>query len=172
MHLFYNIGKNLLRLWCGTQGQSYELGKASSKQIDEELVQFGSGVAGQLGSRPRPLSRFGDWKSAEFMAFITRYSLSLLDEHLPPQYLSGWSKFVELVELCRRAELTTEEMRRIGELARTFYAHFERDYMKYERESMHLCKYTMHLILHLEDCIRECGPPVLLSQYWMERYIR
>ena len=68
MLLFYNIGKDLLRLWCGTQGQPYELGTASIKQIDEELLHFGSGVASQLGSRPRPLSKFGDWKSAEFMA--------------------------------------------------------------------------------------------------------
>ena len=36
---------------------------------------------------------------------------------------------------------------------------------------MHLCKYVMHLILHLEECIQDCGPPLLFSQYWVERYI-
>ncbi|PXF42611.1 hypothetical protein BWQ96_07661 [Gracilariopsis chorda] len=34
-----------------------------------------------------------------------------------------------------------------------------------------MCKYTMHLILHLPECVAECGTPVKYSQYWMERYI-
>ena len=34
-----------------------------------------------------------------------------------------------------------------------------------------MCKYVFHLLLHLEDTIRECGPPVGFSQYGMERFI-
>ena len=75
MHLFYNIGKDFARPWCGREGRPYELGKGSIRQIDEEMAQFGNGVASQLGCRPRLLSRFGDWKSTEVKAFITRYSL-------------------------------------------------------------------------------------------------
>lgn len=29
----------------------------------------------------------------------------------------------------------------------------------------------MHLILHLEERMQDFGPPLLFSQYWIERYI-
>lgn len=133
MRLFYNIGKDFARLWCGREGRLYELGRNSIRQIDEESARFGNGVASQLGCRPRPLSRFGDWKSAEVKAFITRYSLVVLDGHLSEPYLTGWAKFVHRVDLCWQPGLTGGDIKKVGELARSFYRHFERDYVRYER---------------------------------------
>ena len=97
------------------------------------MAQFGNGVASQLGCRPRPLSRFRDWRSAEVKAFIIRYSLVVLDGHLPEPYLTGWAKFVQLVDLCWQPVLTRGDIKKAGELARSFYRHFERDYVKHER---------------------------------------
>ncbi|PXF41844.1 hypothetical protein BWQ96_08423 [Gracilariopsis chorda] len=55
MHLFYNIGKDMIRLWL-TPGKPYSLTKLSVKEIDEELMRFGGGVPSQMASHPRPLS--------------------------------------------------------------------------------------------------------------------
>lgn len=171
MHLFYNISKDMLRLWCGDGGDDYVLGRAAMRDIDAELRKFGDGIASEVGARPRPITRFKDWKSAELKDFVLRYSLIVLDGYLPQTYLSGWALFVELVDLCWRPVLTEEDISEVGRLARDFYRHYEEHYYKYDVARMNMCKYVFHLILHLEEGIRESGPPVGYSQYWTERYI-
>ena len=171
MHLFYNVGKDMIRLWCSGGNDSFCLGKNAIKEIDRELQRFGDGIPSQLYCRPRALSKHGDWKSAEVKNFSLSHSLIALDGYLPKLYVSGWALFVELVDLCWRPELTEHDIKEVGRLSRAFYPHYERDYFGYQRDRIGLCKYVFHLLLHLEEDIRENGPPVGYSQYWMERYI-
>ena len=171
MHLFYNVGKDMLRLWCGGGGEGYVLGRCAIREIDAELQAFGDGIASEVGARPRLLSRFKDWKSSEIKAFILHYSLVVLDGYLSEPYLSGWRSFVELVDICWRPVLTQQDITDVGRLAREFYENYEEHYYKYDEDRMNLCKYVFHLLLHLEEGIRECGTPVGYSQYWIERYI-
>lgn len=136
------------------------LGRAAMRDIDSELTTFGDGIVSEVGTRPRPITRFKDWKCAELKDFVLRYSLIILDGYLPHTYLSGWSLFVELVDICWRPVLTKEDISEVGRLAREFYQHFEEHYCQYDVERMSMCKYVFHLTLHPEDCIRESGPPV------------
>lgn len=171
MHLFYNISKEVLSLWTGDLQGRFRLSPESVKRIDEELVQFGWGVSGQIGSRPRPLSKHRDWKSSEHKAFSLSYSLVVLDGYLPEPYLTGWAQFVHLTELCTRPSISALDLDTISSAALSFYHHYEKDYFMFKENRVNLCKSVFHLVLHLRDNIEECGPLVNTSQYWMERFI-
>ena len=41
MHRFYNIGKDMLRVWCGGGVERYVLGRSAIREIDAELQSFG-----------------------------------------------------------------------------------------------------------------------------------
>ncbi|PXF41853.1 hypothetical protein BWQ96_08432 [Gracilariopsis chorda] len=171
MHLFYNIGKDIIRAWISSRDQFYSISKMSLRAIDLELVQYGNGVSSQLGCCPRPLSRFAEWKSAEVKEFILSYSLVVLDGYLPDALLSGWRDFVEVVDICWRTVLTEAEVGKLHVLCLRFYEHFEQYYFRGDVGRVNMCKYTLHLLLHLAECVAECEPPLYYSQYWMERYI-
>ena len=64
-----------------------------------------------------------------------------------------------------------EDSYRVGELSLTFLKHFEKCYYKFQEDRIHFCKSQFHMLLHLEQTIRECGPLVCTSQYVMERSI-
>ena len=159
MHLFYNIGKDMIRLWCSEGNEAFVLSRGAIRTIDEEPYAFGDGIASQMRCRPRPLRLYKDWKFAEVKEFILSYSLVVLDGILPEQFLSGSANFVALVDLCWRPVLEEQDIVEIGHLSRKFVAHFESDYYQYDRDRIYMCKYVFHLLLHLEDTIRECGPP-------------
>ena len=136
MHLFYNIGKDLLRLWCGGGCQRYILGRNAIRESDAELQAFGDGIASEIGARPRPLSRFKDWKSSEIKTFILNCSLVVLDGYLPEPYLNGWKSFVELVDICWRPVLSKQDIADVGRLAREFCEKYEKHYYKYDVDRM------------------------------------
>ncbi|PXF49886.1 hypothetical protein BWQ96_00046 [Gracilariopsis chorda] len=137
IHLFYNIGKDRLRLWL-TPGKPYSLTTLSVKEIVEELMRFRGGVPSQMASRPRPLSKFFEWKSAEFKSFILSYSLIVLDGHLPHTFLSGWRMFIQLVDICWRPTLKKRDVERFQNLAFGFYRHFEQQYFREDPETIKL----------------------------------
>ena len=124
-HLFYNISMDMSRLWCSDGGDDYVLGRAAMRDVDAELRKFGDGIAGEVGARPRPITRFKDWTYAELKDFALRYSLIVLDGYQPQTYLSRWAQFVELVDLCWRPVLTEEDISEVGRLAPDFYRHYE-----------------------------------------------
>ena len=161
----------MIGLWCSEGDEDFVLSRSAIRTTDEELYVFGDGIYSQMRCRPRPLRLYRDWKSAQVKDFILSYSLVVLDGILPEPFLSGWTDFVALVDLCWRPVLQEQDMEEIGRLSRKSYAHFEHDYYQYNRDRIHMCKYVFHVLLHLEDNIRECGPPLVFSQYGMERFI-
>lgn len=99
MHLFNNIAKNVIRAWVSSQDETYSHSKTFLRNADAELLRFGDGVPSQQGNRPRPLSWFAEWKSAEVKDIILAYSHVVRDGHLSDEILSGWRSFVELVDI-------------------------------------------------------------------------
>ena len=138
MHLFYNIGKDMIRLWCIEGSEAIVLSRGAIRTIDEELYAFGAGIASHMRCRPRPLRLYKDWKSAEVKGFILSYSLVVPDGILPEQFPSGWADFFALVDLCWRPVLEKQDIVEIGHLSRKFYAHFESDYYQYDRDRIYM----------------------------------
>lgn len=63
------------------------------------------------------------------------------------------------------------EVQAPGRISRAFYSHFEQCYYRYDADSMSMCHYVYHMLLHLEYGSRESVPSLFYSQYWMERYV-
>lgn len=95
----------------------------------------------------------------------------VLVDYLPREYMNGLARFLELVDIICRAELLEHEVQRVDHLALEFFKHFEKCYYKFREDRLHLCKTQNHMLLHLEETIRECGLLLCTSQYVMERSI-
>lgn len=70
-----------------------------------------------------------------------------------------------------RPYLSENDVEKVRELAIDFFKHFERDYVQSDERNVHMCKSTIHALLHLSDNIKSCGSLVLCNHFWMERFI-
>lgn len=78
--------------------------------------------------------------------------------------------FSDIIELCDRYVLTQGDINQVGKLSEAFVEGFERLFFRYETDRLGLCKYTVHLVLHLRDNMERCGL-VNCNQFWVERYL-
>ena len=171
MHLFYNVSRRMLEEFVLEGDEFYSLSRASVSRVDEELELSGASISSQLGSRPRKLSLFKDWKAAEHKDFLLSYSLVFFDGYLSDECLEGWAKFVSIVDICLRPEIEESDIESVHRLVIEFLEHFEMTYYRYEHARLGKCKYVIHLLKHLAENLQNCGPLVNCSQLWVERYI-
>lgn len=140
------------------------------KMIDDALVTFGDGLISET-RRPKKLKYRKMFKAADWRFFILQSSLIVFHELLPDDILDGWFVFVQVVELSFRTHLSIEDTAKLGELSVQFYKFVEERFYQGDLNQVGVCKYTMHLLLHLEECTRNCGPLANLSQFPMERFV-
>ena len=146
------------------------ISRTQERAINKALSAFGSGVSSQSRS-PRPLNQRGLFKADEWRFFVLHSSLVVFDKELPHDVLDGWSLFVQIVEMCGRPELTASDVDHLSATAVNFYNLYEATFYEGIPEQLNVCKMTLHLILHLADSVRNCGPPLNVSQFPMERFI-
>lgn len=181
MHLGMNITRDMLELF---KGENLHLGRLEGpvddfvisecgwKMIDMELEEAAMGTPSTaFGSKPRDSSCYGSWKAAECKSFILNYCLVVFDGHLPQKYLTGLKHLSALTELYCRPSLTRQDKEDLQRHALQFFMHYERDFFRLSAERLGLCKFTIHLLLHLADNVDRCGPLVNFNQFWVERYI-
>lgn len=102
---------------------------------------------------------------------MTNYCLVVMEGHLHRRYMDGLVAFSSVIELCSRPAFSERDLEMLGKHALDFFLHFEKEYYRYMPERVGLCKSTLHLLLHLKECVEACGPLVLYSQWWVERYV-
>lgn len=146
------------------------LHNVAESRINDVLHAFGSGVPADV-RRPRSLRYRRLFKASEWKFFVLNSSLIAFHEELDREVLQGWFSFVQVVDICFRPVLTEGDVVELGEKARHFYRFYESTFYGGNAENLHACKYVIHLLLHLEDSVRDCGPLVNLSQFPMERFI-
>lgn len=83
----------------------------------------------------------------------------------------GLSTFSSLMDLCFRPAITERDLDDVQKLFTSFFNHYERDYFRYCMSRSGLCKYTVHLLLHLRENMERCGPLVNCNQFCLERYV-
>ena len=184
MHMVMNLVKDFMGFWKGEhmcafrkEGGSlvYEDFVVDAKgweMIDKEMEAIGFGTSQDVfGVRPRGTGEYKNWKAAECKAFILWYAPIVLQGHLPARYMKGVETFSRLMELCHRRSLTEEDVLKIRSLSLSFYNHFEKEYYRFEKARVRVCKTHLHYILHLAENVRLCGPLVNPSQFWMERFL-
>ena len=132
----------------------------------------GSSIPSSFGRKPRNIEKFsGSFKAAEWKAFILFYSLPLLEQRLADTYFKGWSFYVQICDLVSRPALRRETMADLLRLTLSFYNHYERHYFRFHSDRISVMKYGFHLLLHLPEGLRACGPLCNLDQFKMERYV-
>lgn len=142
----------------------------AESHINEVLLSFGSGVAANV-RRPRSLRYRRLLKASEWKFFVLSSSLIAFHEELNREVLQGCFRFVQITDICFRPLLTESDEEELGSRARDFYRFYESTFYGGDAENLHVCKYVIHLLLNLEDSVRDCGPLVNLSQFPMERFI-
>ena len=74
MHTFYNIQNEILRIIFTPYGDAISLSKNQLLTLDAEISQWKWGISGQLGPKPKPFSKFKEWKAAEHKIYSLSYS--------------------------------------------------------------------------------------------------
>ena len=78
---------------------------------------------------------------------------------------------MEICSVLSRAMLSSTLVQRLRRLTVRFYKHFEKEYFRFRRDRLSLMKYSFHLLLHLSECVQDCGPLCNVDQFKMERYV-
>lgn len=113
----------------------------------------------------------GVWKAAEWKQFVLSLRLVAFHEWMPRRLLEGWSLYVQLCDYLKEWRLTRANVLKVETLAQKFYKHYADVYFACRPERIHLCRYIHHLLLHLADCVRDCGPVSMLAQWTMETFV-
>ena len=171
MHLLYNISRQLLSIFVDGFHDCFRLSDRQISYIDSQLVNFSKGFSSSIAPRPRKLQKYKSWKAAEHKQFVLRYSAIVFRGMLPDQYFRGWMLFVQLYELICREKLTHMEVESIGSISQALVLFIEDNFYQYTLQNVDVCKYVVHLLVHLQSNILDNGPLVACSQYWVERYI-
>lgn len=176
MHLlFINIPRYMWKLWNGTLEDTYakdDFVLSVPHLVGRDMKACGKMIPAFFGRKPRNIYEAGgSFKAAEWKAFILYFSIPLLDERMPEKYLRGWKTYVEVCSIVSRAILSANQVENLRRLTIRFYRHFEKDYFRFQRDRLSLMKYSFHLLLHLPECVRDCGPLCNVDQFKMERYV-
>lgn len=176
MHLvFYNIPRHWISVLLGEEGiteRDYLSEKRVFQGVDDTLCKAGTGISSSSAiRRPRSLRLYKMWKAAEWKFFVLSTSLVALHDWIPENVLQGWSLFVRACEILVQWEVSEENVQRLESLCRKFYNHYSSHYYSYNPQYLKLCRYIYHLILHLADGIRSCGPLSMLAQWSMEDFV-
>ena len=67
-------------------------------------------------------------------------------------------KLVNAIDLAIDYDITFENLDVIELLLREFISDYERLYYRYQLQRISACRVTFHLLLHLTDSLRNCGP--------------
>lgn len=175
MHLlFLNITSNLVSLWMSTDDDLSDISFLRSKNVLDNINY--STDKGYFGSAPedrkiRTLHEFNSFKATEWKRFVLNYSVPILIEWLPDDYMEGWFKFSQLCRLLCLWELSNQDLTKIKQLSLEFYDHFSRYYYKLRDDRIHFMRFIYHEVIHLADGIKNCGPLSLLAQWPMENFI-
>lgn len=167
MHLLLiNVSSDFVNLLFGRE----YITRCQEKVINKALSSFGTGVSSQ-SRNPRPLNQRGLFKADEWRFFVLQSSMVVFDGELPLHIMEGWYLFVQIVDMCGWPALTNDDVISLSTTAQKFYKFYEETFYKGLPEQLNVCKMTLHYILHLADSVRNCGPPLNVSQFPMERFI-
>ena len=91
MNTFQNVQRELLHIMLKTNSNVFSLKHLQISRMDDELLEWGRTISGQIAPKARPLSRYRDWKAAELRKFSRDYALILFDETLPSAYMYAFA---------------------------------------------------------------------------------
>lgn len=180
MHLFGNIAKMFWKIWTGAMlwpgdDDHFDYSVLSKRQQEEiglDLKHATRSVPVSVSRTTRSIEKHqNSFKSSEWFDWILIYSLPLLHGELSDNALLSWESFVRGVEIAMKVDLTTAEVHSMEEHFRNFVNSSEEIYYQGFSNRLPMCTAQMHMLLHVGQCILDIGPPFVLWQFGVERYV-
>lgn len=185
MHLIsLNLPKLLLDLWRGTIGCD-----SSDRTADWPWLVLATEATwrshGQLVSNtipyipcsfdrpPRnPAEKMkSGYKAWEFLLYIFGLGPCLMYGLLPHDYWINFCQLVRGMRIMLQEEITEKELQEAHSLITRFSDDFERIYVDRRTDRIHFVRACVHAISHLAYETLRIGPPIIFSQWSMERTI-
>ncbi|ODQ52526.1 hypothetical protein SAICODRAFT_58036, partial [Saitoella complicata NRRL Y-17804] len=127
-------------------------------------------VPGALGRAPRNVAKnSARFKATEWSLWMSLYSVPLLHGRLPEKYVDNWETLCEAYVLSIELELPQSDIARVRELFKRFVRDHEQLYFKGQYNRLNLCPSSLHMLLHIADCIEHLGPAWVFWAFAMER---
>ena len=170
MHLlFNNIPILLTQLYSGkfNLNEPYKIGskfESIGKMVENvKIPSYFTRTPINIHSSRR-LYKCKDWKY-----WICIYSSGILKRYLPDKYWQHWELFVDIVNIFLRHQLTLADLRQIQQLCEDFVIGYEKLYYRFKEDRLNLCRYSIHSLLHLSQCLEIIGPCYTFWEFPMER---
>lgn len=152
MHLLY-LGaiRQYTELLLSACDKPYYIGSPVIKaMINARLLCFQNP---QLITRsPRPIDLINLWKASEWRSWLLFYCLICLKGILPKKYLVHLAKLVAAIEIRLGSSISQEDLNRAHNLLVEFVVYFQEYFGKDQMT------YSIHLLLHLVQNVRNLGP--------------
>jgi len=182
MHLvFENVQPKLFKWWTGTffkkndddddnPQDDLRLPDGVWKQIGKDMETSRKTIPSAFGRALRDIYKYNkSFKAEEWCSFLFLYSPVLLQGRLPPDLYSHYMKLVTAVEMAVDYHLSQDNLARLTILLREFVVEYEQLYYRYQSQRARACLATIHLLLHVAESIKDCGPAWVYWQFPCER---
>ncbi|KAF8803010.1 hypothetical protein BYT27DRAFT_7226199 [Phlegmacium glaucopus] len=184
MHLAsLNIPDLFINLWRGTFDCD---GKDDKSTWDWAVLQgivwekHGKDVAactpylpGSFDRPPRnPAEKISSgYKAWEFLMYFYGLGPALLFNILPERYWAHFCKLIYAMRIMNQHHISTEDLKKAHAALLEFAYEFELLYYQRRPERLHFVRQSIHALTHLGPEAVRIGPPIISSQWVMERTI-
>ena len=152
MHsILEGVTKYFTNMWLNSKNHknSFYLGRMT-KSIDRLLVRLKPPA--QFHRSPRSINDIKFWKAAEFRAWLLFYSLPILKDFLPTEYVHHWSLLVLSIHMLLLESITKDHIVVADSCLTTFYQ------MVPELYGENACTSNVHSIVHMTRMVKLWGP--------------
>ena len=146
------VTKSLTTTWFDSRhhGKKFYL-KPQVKDIDKALLRIKP--PSDIPRVPRSVeSHLKYWKGNEYRAWLLFYSLPVLKDFLPADYLHHLALLVSAIYKLLCTDITSDQISAAEEQLNLFYTLIPILYTD------QLCTMNVHSLIHLPDCVRRWGP--------------
>jgi hypothetical protein len=182
-HCSLNIPDLLIPLWRGTFDCSITDKRSNwdwAVLTDETWVEHGKAVAAATpylpGSFDRPprdpaLKISSGYKAWEFLMYLYGLGPGVFYGILPTPYYQNFCDLVCGMRIINQHKITSAQLLQAADALKRFAQQFEELYYQRRVDRIHFVRQSIHQCFHLAWEVTRVGPPIISSQWTMERTI-
>jgi hypothetical protein len=162
MHCIYlGVMRQMLHLWTDRDLKEKPFSIFAKLKIANERIRNLT-PPHFLQRSPQSLDKLIYWKATELRSFLFNLSLTVLKDVLQPDYYNHLALLVKGVALLNSNSISEEDLLLSSLLLNYFVSQFS---LMYGAENM---SHNLHMLLHLERCVRFLGPLWIISCFKFE----
>lgn len=152
----------LLNLWFDSENhfQKYYITPRGAEVVNKNMK--GIHPLKSFSRRPRSIEDKAYWKANEFRSWLLYYAIPCLKGTLKDVYLHHFVLLSESIFILLQTSISPAEFNKASKNIKEFVKRFQ--YL-YGKDNM---VYNVHLLTHLAECVRNCGPLWCYSNFNFE----